>query len=90
MRFPADVVTPGMGLSFQGGHYTLGQPVPQTLQHASLPIGVLMSGYTEQFLLRRDNRPVGAAWFYFYGSIEGNRWAVLDEVELESAMPVCA
>lgn len=86
-RFPADGIAPGMNLSFRGGQYTLGQPIPKTLQPTNLPMGVIMNGYTEQFLLMRKNQPVGAAWFYFYGSFEGKSWAVLDEIELE---PACA
>lgn len=90
MRYSADSVEPGMTIFFQGSQYTLGQPIPKTLQPSALPMGVVMSGYTEQFLLVRGDLPVGAAWFYFYGSFEGKRWAVLDEVELETAASVCA
>ncbi len=89
MRFPAGEVATGKRLFFRGEGYTLGHAVPKTLQPAGLPIGVVMNGYTEQFLLINNNQPVGAAWFYFYGSMESKMWAVLDEVEL-SATAFCA
>lgn len=82
IRFPADSVAPGMELSFGGGRYTLGAPMPKTLQPSMLPISVITNGSTEQFQLVRENQIAGAAWFYFYGAIEGSRWAVLDEAEL--------
>lgn len=82
IRFPAGSVAPGMELSFCGGQYTLGAPMPKTLQPSALPISVITNGSTEQFQLMRENQIAGAAWFYLYGAIEGSRWAVLDEVEL--------
>ena len=90
MKMPAENVAPGMELFFKKDRYTLGQPVPKTLQPAELPIGVITGGYTEQFALLRDNEPVGAAWFYFYHAFESKDWAVLDEVELTSVPSVCA
>lgn len=83
-RLPADSISTGAQISFQGDQYTLGQTIPKTLQPSNLPMGVIMNGYTEQFLLLKSDQPVGAAWFYFYGSCEGNRWAVLDAVEVEA------
>lgn len=83
IRYSADSVEPGVSIFFRGSQYTLGHSIPKTLQPSALPIGVIMNGYTEQFQLTQGNLPVGAAWFYFYGSVEGSSWAILDEVELE-------
>lgn len=82
IRFPADSVAPGMELSFGASRYTLGAPMPKTLQPSAVPMGVITNGATEQFQLVRENQIAGAAWFYFYGAIEGSRWAVLNEAEL--------
>lgn len=85
MRFSADSIAPGADIFFQGKKYLLGQSVPKSLQPRNLPIGVVMNGYTEQFQLLQNGQPIGAAWFYFYGSMEDTRWAVLDAVELSTA-----
>lgn len=90
MRFHGEDVVPGMNLSFQGCQYTLGELTPQTLQRDDLPIGVWLTGYTRQHLLTKDGRPAGAAWFYFYRAFENKFWAVLDEIEVASGLPVCA
>lgn len=90
IRYSADSVASGRELSFRGSRYTLGQTIPKTLQPSALPMGVVMNGYTEQFQLMQGDQKVGAAWFYFYGAFEGNRWAVLDEVELEPTSSACA
>ncbi len=82
MRFPASDMQQGMKFQYQGVEYTLGSPVPETLQPEGLPIGVLMNGYTKQFFITADGVPAGEAWFYYYGSFEGKQWAVLDELML--------
>lgn len=90
MRFPAADVVPGMSVSFRGNQYTLGQTVPATLEPDALPIGVIMGGYTDQFLLFKGDQPVGAAWCYFYRAVENKFWGVLDKIELEPELPACA
>lgn len=90
MRFPGEDVVPGMSLSFQDRQYTLGEPIPQTLQRDNLPMGVWMTGYTRQHLLTKDGQPAGAAWFYFYSAFEGKFWAVLDAIEVEPSLAACA
>ena len=82
IRFPAAQIEVGRSIYIQGNSYTLGEAMPQTLGRSALPIGVIMNGYTRQHELLRDGKAVGAAWFYFYGAIEGRRWAVLDEAQL--------
>lgn len=81
IRMPYEDVKQGMKLQFQGEEYILGETVPETLAHDKLPIGVIMTGYTDQYLLLKNAQPVGAAWFYFYRAMEGTNWAVMDEVE---------
>ena len=87
MRFAADEVAPGMKLLFRSKQFVLGKPMPQTLAKSALPIGVLKTGYTKQFALLRDGEPAGAAWFYFYCSMEGKTWGILDELALTNAVP---
>lgn len=87
IRFPADSITTGAEISFKGSAYKLGEPMPKTLQPSHLPMGVTMNGYTEQFQLLQNGQRIGAAWFYFYGAFEGNRWAVLDVVALDISVP---
>lgn len=87
IRFPADSITTGTEINFKGSVYKLGAPMPKTLQPDRLPMGVTMSGYTEQFQLLQNGQHIGAAWFYFYGAFEGKRWAVLDELALAIAVP---
>lgn len=89
IRFPASDVSHGMEFTFQGGKYTLGKSVPKTLQPERLPMGVLVGGYTEQFQLLQDGRPMGEAWFYFYHAFEDKDWAVLDEAELAPSARAC-
>ena len=85
MRFPEEAVVPGMEFSFRGRRFQLGDPMPQTLGNRALPIGVVVNGYTGQFELLENDQKVGAGWFYFYGSLEGKKWAILDEVELSDS-----
>lgn len=90
MRFLDEDVVPGMSFSFQGCQYTLGDSIPQTLQRDNLPIGVLLTGCTRQYLLTKDGQPAGAAWFYFYRAAEGKFWAILDAIEVEPGLPASA
>lgn len=85
MRFPAETAVSGMEFSFRDRQFRLGEPMPQTLGRDNLPIAVIMNGYTMQFELLENGQKAGAGWFYFYGSFEGKKWAVLDEVELMDA-----
>ena len=78
IRFSSEKVKPGMELSFANQRLTLGEPMPQTLANGMIPI----DGYARQFVLLSNDGRVGAAWFYFYSSVEGRSWGVLDELEL--------
>lgn len=85
IRFPGEQVTSGMQLVFGKKQFLLGNIMPQTLAPNGVPIGVVMNGYTRQFELLQDGKPVGAAWFYFYHSFEGRQWGILDELLNETA-----
>lgn len=81
-RYPSEQIESGRTFFFQDVEYTIGNPVPQTLHPGKLPMGVVMNGYTAQYDITRDGICLGQAWFYFYGSFEGDQWAVLDELML--------
>lgn len=81
VRMAEEDFTEGKKLFFEGKEYTIGDTVPQTLQPKKIPMGAFINGYTKQVALLLDGQVVGQAWFYCYGSVEGGRWAVLDEVE---------
>ena len=85
IRFSAEKVHPGMEFSYRGNTFILGDATAETLAPPALPIGVIMNGFTRQFVLTQEGQPAGAAWFYFYRAFEGKNWAVLDEMELYNA-----
>lgn len=78
LRFPAEAVAPGMEFFYEGKRLMVGTIMPQTLAHGNIP----PDGYSMQFELLHDGRRAGAAWFYFYRSMEGVQWGVLDEMTL--------
>lgn len=81
-RYTAEQIAPGKTFSYRGVEYTIGSFVPQTLHPGKVPIGVHMNGYTAQYEIMRKGIYLGQAWFYYYGSFEGQQWAVLDELML--------
>lgn len=79
-RYPAEQIVPGRTFVYRDVEYTIGKPMPQTLHPGQLPMSVLMNGHTAQYDITRDGVSLGQAWFYYYGSFEGEQWAVLDEL----------
>lgn len=84
-RYSAEQIESGKTFVFQNVEYTIGNPVPQTLHPGKLPVGVIMNGYTAQYDIMRNGICIGQACFYFYGSFEGDQWAVLDELMLSKS-----
>lgn len=82
MRFPADQIAPGKTFTYQGVEYTVSREVPQSLHPGKVPMGVIMNGYTAQYEITCKGLDLGEAWFYYYGSFEGQQWAVLDKLVL--------
>ena len=68
-------------------NYTiLSRSAKNNLIPENLPMGVIMSGFTRQYSVIRDDNVIGEAYIYYYEKLErfgsGNRNAVLDAIEI--------